>query len=408
MKKLKILAVLVAAIMMTSAMHAQYYSASDSESKAERAERESDLYDDGTDAIDEGKWDRAIDKFSEVAEMKGSRADGALYWTAYALKKSGRRAEALKTIDALKKAYPQSSWLNDANALALETRQAGGEHVAPEHVEDEELKIMALNSLLNTDPEKAYPMLEKILKSGTASRKVRQQAMFVLSQSSSPRAQQLIADLARGNGNPELQRDALQYLGVAGGEKNAALLAQIYASTDRRDVKKKILEAFMISGDKTRVYDAARNEKDAELRKDAIRLLGVMSAKSELVSMYGTETSREAKEAIIDGLFIGGAIDRISELAHSEKDPELRADAIQKLGLMGDKTSGTLLALYNDPSPRVKHAVIEALFLQNNAHALIDLSRKEKDREVRHDILEKLSVMNNKEAVDYMLEILNQ
>ena len=51
----------------------------------ERAEREADLYEEGTDAIDDEQWEEAIRHFTRVAEMKGSKADGAIYWTAYAL-----------------------------------------------------------------------------------------------------------------------------------------------------------------------------------------------------------------------------------------------------------------------------------------------------------------------------------
>lgn len=375
----------------------------------EKAEKEADLYEQGADAIDEEEWDDAIRYFSKVAEMKGTRADGAVFWSAYALNKMGRRAEALKTVEGLKKAYPKSRWLDDAQALELELRSNRGEKVAPENIGDNELKMIAINSLMHTDPEKAFPLLEKIVRGGSSSKKIRERALFILSQSSSPRAQALLADIARGNANPDLQKEAVRYLGLSGSAQNRQLLSSMYASTTSTAVKKEILHAFMLSGDKAHVVTAAQSEKNPDLRGEAIRLLGVMGGRSELASLYGTESSVEVREDIIQALFIAGDTQKMGELARGERNVELRKDAIQKLGLMGSRTGPTLLSLYANETDRdVKEAVINGLFLQNNARALIDLSKKEKDKELRKEALQKLSLMNDEEALAYMLQILNE
>jgi tetratricopeptide (TPR) repeat protein len=374
----------------------------------ERSEREADLYEQGTDAIDEEEWDEALRAFARVAEMKGTRADGAAFWSAYALKKLGRKAEALKTVDALKKAYPNSRWIDDAQALELELRQSRGEQVSPDRVGDDDLKMIAINSLMNTDPEKAFPLLEKIVRSGSASKKVRERALFILSQSSSPRAQTLLGQIARGNANPDMQREAVRYLGISGSAANRQVLAEMYASAASRQVKKEVLQAFMISGDKARVLAAARGEKDADLRREAIRTLGIMGGRVELASMYSAEASQDTREAIIEALFLAGDTQKIGELARGEKDPHLRREAIRKLGLMGTKTAAALTTLYNESSADAKEAVIEAFFLQGNARALIDIAKRESNKSVRAEALQKLSLMNDDEALEYMLQILNE
>ena len=377
----------------------------DPESKNERAEREAELYEDGTEAIDEGKWDRAVQKFKSVAEMQGSRADGALYWTAYALTKAGRRSEALQTIDGLRRNHPKSKWIDDANALELEARQGLGQRVAPERIQDDDLKMIAINSLMHSDPEKAYPLLEKIVRGPTTSRKVQQRALFILAQSPSPRAQALIGDIARGKANPDLQRDAVKYIGIHGGKNNRAVLSEVYNSGSR-EVKKEVLQAFMLSNDKERVLSAARTEKDAALREKAIHLLGVMNAKAELAAMYASETSVPMKKEIIQALFISNDTQRIGELARTEREPQLRREAIRKLGLIGG-TGKTLLGIYNsETNVDAKEAVIEALFLQDDARTLIDISRRETNPQLRREALQKLSLMNDEEALQYMLQIL--
>ena len=398
----------VAATLITSSGPLFASGFADASERSEKDERESDRYEEGTDAIDDEDWDQAIQAFRDVASMKGSRADGALYWMAYALHKSGRRSEAISAIDALKKNHPQSKWLDDAKVLEIEARQAGGERVRPERIADDDLKMIAINSLMHSDPEKAYPLLEKIVR-GTSAKKIKERALFILAQSPDPRAQKLIGDIARGNANPDLQKDAVKYIGIHGGSQNRAVLSEVYASAKTRDVKKEVLHAFMIAGDKERVLAAAKSEPDAELREDAIHLLGVMGARTELASLYANETSRNVKEEIIQGLFISGDSARIGELARTEKDPQLRREAIRKLGLMGGTTTATLMSLYNaETSMEGKEAVIEAFFLQGNARALIDLSKKETNRELRKEALQKLSLMNDEEALAYMLQILEE
>src|SRR5712691_4766618 len=89
----------------------------------QKADREEEAYDRGTEALDEERWDRALEAFDRVAAMAGHRADGALYWKAYAQRKAGRPTEAMATLAQLRKSAPQSKWLKEADALEQEIRQ---------------------------------------------------------------------------------------------------------------------------------------------------------------------------------------------------------------------------------------------------------------------------------------------
>ncbi len=86
----------------------------------EKKEQETDLYDEGSEALDDAHYDRAAEKFGECAALGGEKADGALYWQAYALNKLGRRGDALEKIAALQKSHPSSRWLKEAKALEVE------------------------------------------------------------------------------------------------------------------------------------------------------------------------------------------------------------------------------------------------------------------------------------------------
>jgi HEAT repeat protein len=379
------------------------------EAEEQAASKEEEAYDRGTNALDEEHWDRAIEAFDFVVRMAGRKADAGLYWKAYALNKAGRAADALATIAQLRKAAPQSKWLNDARALEMEIRQRSGQRTSPETEGDEDLKLMALNGLLNTDSERALPLLEKFLTGSGNSSKLRERALFVLSQSDSPRAREIVVRIARGQQSPDLQDTAIRYLGLFGGDASKQALADLYASSSDISVKKAVLQSFMVSGEKARVLAAARGEKSEELRKSAIHLLGVMGAQPELWEMYQAEPSVEVKKSILHAMFVGGGSERLTEVARTEKDPELRKAAIHSLGVMGDKTGPVLLSIYeSDRDPDIRRQVLHGLFVQGNVKAIIQIARNEKDPELRKQAVTHLSHMGSKEATDFLVELLNK
>jgi len=369
-------------------------------------ERQSNMYDSGMDATYEGRYDRALTVFASLADAKGPRADAALYWKAYCQNKLGRRDDALATIGELTKGYPNSRYLKDARALEVEVRNASGQAVAPGNQSDEDLKLIAINSMQHSDPEQAVPLLEGLLQ-GTASPRVKARALFVLALSNSPRAREVLTNIAKGNSTPDLQSRAIQYLGVHGGRESRAALAEVYAASNDVDIKRRILRAFMISGEKDRLLTAAQSEKDPELRSTAVEQLGVMGAHDALWQLYQKETSIEVKGQIIRAMFVGGDATRLIELARNEQNPELRLTAVRNLGIMGSKKTGdALVELYGDKDPAVKKAVVHALFVQGNAASLVALARKEQDVTMKKVLVERLSIMSDKIARDYMLELL--
>ena len=95
--------------------------------------------------------------------MHGEHAEGALYWKAYAENKEGQQANALNTCGELRKAYPKSRWLEECGALEIEIRGKSGDPVAPQAESDENLKLLALNALMQQDQAQAVPILQKVL-----------------------------------------------------------------------------------------------------------------------------------------------------------------------------------------------------------------------------------------------------
>ncbi len=373
----------------------------------QQQDRDERYYRSGKSYLDRKEYDRAIDAFNRVIENKASRADGAYYWRAYAQNKLGRRDDALASLTELQSSYASSRWLGDAQALQVEIRQQAGQPVSPESATDEDLKLLALSSLMNTDPERSLPMIEKILKS-TNSPRLKERALFVLAQSHSPKSAALLGEMAKGGSNPDLQTKAIEYLGVYGGSDNLQTLVDAYKSSNDISVKRAILNSFMVAGSRENLLTAAKSETNSELKIRAIQLLGNAGGSADLVQLYSSESAPEVKRAVIQGLFISGQADKLGDIAKNEKDAGLRHQAIQQLGVMSrGKTGATLAGMYAQESDLDnKKAIINALFIQDNAPALIDIARKETDLNLKKTIVQKLSLMHSKEATDYLMEIL--
>jgi hypothetical protein len=368
------------------------------------------LYASGQTALDNRHWDQALDFFGQVISRNGPRADGGLYWKAYALGKLGRRDEAAAAIAELRKSYATSRWLDDAKALELELRQASGQSVAPEAESDEELKLMAINGLMQSDAERAIPLLEGQLK-GSASPKVKRNTLFVLAMSNSPKAQALLEQVARGGANPDLQLKAIGYMDQRRKpNNNAQVLSEIYAATNDVAVKRAILQSYAGMRDMDRLLQAAKTEKSPELREAAIGLLSGLNGTSELWQLYQAETTTEGKVQLLRYMHSNASADRLLELVRTEKDPKVRADAVRALASRKTGvTAETMVSLYSaEQDPQIKQSIVDGLYTQRNAKALVDIARAEKDTRLKLRIVERLSNMKSKEASDYLEELLKK
>jgi HEAT repeat protein len=202
---------------------------------------------------------------------------------------------------------------------------------------------------MQTDPDKGVPIIEKML-AGGATPRVRDRALFVLAQSRSPKAHDIIANTAKNNSNPELQIRAIRYLGMMRTSDYNDLLSGVYRSTADPSVKRAILQSYFQNGNSDKLGEIARTEKDSDLRRTAIRNIGMMNRPG---------------------------------------------------------TTETLVAIYKaDTSTDVRREVINSLFIHHDAKALVDLARVEKDASLKRELVSKLSVMKAPEATEYMLELL--
>ena len=370
-----------------------------------------DLYRSGQKAIDEGRWNEAVSIFGKVAEQGGSEADAGLYWKAYAQHRAGRGNDALATIRQLGSSFPKSAWLDDARALEVEIRGDQGRPVQPGAEDDEELKLYALGGMMDNNPQRAFPLVQRYL-SAAHSPANKEKALFLLTQCELPQARQALAEVARGSAHAELRLKAIEYMGIAADEDPAALkqLDELYASAQDGKVRHAVLNAFMIAEHKAGLAAAARSEKDPALRREAIELLGAAEGVAELRALLQSESDPQIRMAIVTGLMIAEDDETLAGLARTEKDPRVRMEAIQHLGNVDSRRAQEALrSLYNPGDDRrVRETVIQSLANQENVKALIEIFRLEKDRELRNQIVHRLADMDSPEAEAFVDKLFDQ
>jgi HEAT repeat protein len=377
----------------------------------------------------------------------------------------GQSSAALASIDQLRTNYPHSSWLNDAGALEIEIKRASGQAVNPKSQGDEDLQLLALNSLMDRDCGTAVPLLQGVL-SSNKSDKVKERALYVLVQHDCPNSHQALLALAKRSSNPALQAKAVDFLGSLGGADNLKTLVEIYKGSDT-PVKRRVLHAFQNLGAKNELLSTMSTEKDPELRRYAVQGLANLGATAELRNMYDSAASTDEKREILHSLANLGdseglrqlapgtsdpvlrkelihdlanlgarnelltmysgksSLDEKKEILHSlmnlgdsvdlEKfagdpsDPDIRAEAISALANTGSAARPVLTKLYaNETNVNIKKSIIHALYNNNDAHDLVAIARKETDPDVRRYAIDQLSRMSDKEAQDFLIELLNK
>ena len=236
---------------------------------------------------------------------------------------------------------------------------------------------------MHTDDERAVPMLEKILTSqqiapAEETGVVRAGAEQVAEGSRSP-----ARACVKGSSNPDLQLEALRYFGMFGGAQNMQVLGEIYATSKDLDVKRRILETYMVSGQRDLVLQAAKSESNADsaqagrppARRDA------RHRRTRHALPGGTGRRRQARHhRSVHG--------RRRRGRGSPRSP--RRTGTRPCGCAPSRCSARWAAAR---TPRVmnelyyasgqtieaRRAVINGLFISGDAKSLIDIARKETD-----------------------------
>ena len=141
--------------------------------------------------------------------------------------------------------------------------------------------------------------------------------------------------------------------------------------------------------------------------------MGGSQNRATLYSIYAASNDMAVKRSIIDCFVMSkftGTNDPLIQIARTEKNADLRREAIHRLGIANSAETGeVLVSLYgSETEHEIKGDIVNALFIQSNAKALVDLAKKENNQAMKQQIVQKLALMHSKDATDYMMEILSK
>ena len=269
--------------------------------------------------------------------------------------------------------------------------------------EDEELALAAMEGLMAQPPERALPIIKKVL-AGSQTKLVKQRALFVLSQIDSPEAQEILVQTARSS-DVAMRGEAIRSIGIGGDPKALEGLRSIYNSGGP-DVKQEVLQAWLIAGDTESVYEVALAAKTDEELNEAIRMLGVMGAAEELRKL-GDKPN--AASGLVEAYALSGDLASLRKITDGNGDRGVRIDAVRKIGLIdSDAARAALREIYTrSTDAEMKEAALQGMLIVGDEQGVLSLYRASKSSEEKRALLRVLSTMDGDaalQAIDAALE----
>jgi HEAT repeat protein len=230
--------------------------------------------------------------------------------------------------------------------------QKGGEEAADILIQtaktdpDQETREQAVFWLGQVRSDRAVPLLEDLLKNSN-DKAIKNKALFALSQQSSPSAGKTLRDFAeRETEDEELREQAIFWLGQKRSQENADYLKGLYVRAKSDALKDKIV--FSLSqqrgfGNAEWIMNIALDPKESiEMRKQALFWAGQNGGASteSFANLYDKMTDSEIKEQLIFVLSQrsrdGKALEKLMDIARTDKDRDLRGKAVFWLGQSKD------------------------------------------------------------------------
>jgi HEAT repeat protein len=365
------------------------------------------LYWQGQESLKQSDWNTALKRFAELEKQLRAKepqsADVAIYWQAYALQQAKRATEAKAAVERLHHDYPKSRWSKDADSLLRQTQPpaSAAATAAASASSDEDIAEIAVEGLMNAPPERAVPLLKKVLQS-QHSDKVKKRALFVLSQIDEDAALDSVVDVAKTSNDPGLREEAIRMLGISGEERAIKRLGELYATSKDAREKRAIIQAWLVADRKDLILASARTEADASVRQQAIQALGALDASSELKQLFDSTKDPTSRREIIQALGVAGDVKSLTAIAEGTQPDDVRVEAIHALGVAGDEGgSAALVKLYpKASSPALREAVLQGLLIAGDSEQLVQLYKQAKTKEEKQALLRIITTTNSEAALD--------
>lgn len=397
----------------------------------------------GRELVGERRWDAAKAKFDNLirAYPRYKNLDAALYWLAFCLKQQGKPQEADQTLERLIREYPRSDWGDDARALRLELAKALGDLEAVKKVlelheknieewrrrrerddPDESLRLIALQSLFQADPERAMGVAADFLSQDSkASATIREAALGLIARHGGEKSWPFLLDTARNQSIAgSVREQAIYWIAMQNREQAAEALIQLYDGEKTTELKERLLYWLAHSHSEraiAKIVEVARGDNSSELRERAIYWIAYRSGEQAfgaLNDLYGAEEDRAIKERILYWFAHSGdsrAPAKVDEIARADASPELRERAIYWIAhRSGPEAIDALARLYDEQKEEETKERILYWLGQRGGKAglqkLLTAARSDPSQRLRERAVHYLGQSKDPEAIKLLEQIL--
>jgi HEAT repeat protein len=422
------------------------------------------LYRAGRRALNAGNYREAANYFARIRARypnSGYAAD-AYYWEAYARYRGGNTGDLRVARELLKQQaqeHPDAATMHDAEillgrvqgTLARRGDAEAAEGVAiaaapevtvvverpprperPERPErpprpqrhEDDLRVAALNALLQMNAEQAVPILRKVLeRRDEGSVELRRKAVFIISQQQTDETAEIMLDVVRNDPDAEVRAQAVFWLSQVPTEEAVIALDSVLLYSTDRNVQEKAVFALSQHGSHRAMQGlrnyVQRDDVPEELKEKAIFWIGQhgdAENREFLRELYGRLRSAELRERVIFAISQGGTEEDSRWLMDRALDPdeslEMRKKALFWAGQSGEVSTDDLVRLYDTMADLDMKNQLIFVFSQRHEpeviDKLMDIARNEPNPDLRKKAVFWLGQSNDPRVADFLLEIITQ
>jgi HEAT repeat protein len=402
------------------------------------------LYRLAREALNRGEYRRAAQLFGDINQKfpNSVYASDARYWRAFALYRLGSMSdlhEALNVLQDSGRGYRQASLQTDAPVLATRIRgalaaqgdgaalkavnQAASQPGAACDREDLSVRIEALNSLGQTDPESTTPILRRLLaRRDDCSASLRRAALYLLGRRTDAEAMSLVMGAARNDPDIRVRSEALRFLAAMPGDQAISTIEEM-ARTPGNDELQRAAIAALGRSDSPRARQSLRSIIERSDLSESMRMSALSSIDADrtpdngayLRGIYPRLETPRLKAAAIRAVARAGGNDNdqwLLSIVRNQSEPvDVRAMALRYAG-RSSIPIGDLAKMYDVAGDRPLRMQLVGLYAQRTepeaTDKLLDIARTGTDPDMRRYAISALSRKNDPRTRKLLLEIIDK
>lgn len=403
------------------------------------------LYKSAREELNRENFTKAAAGFAQIITRypRSAYTPDAYYWQAFALYRIGNESE-LKTARALlqkqRTSFPSAATREESATLLARVNGklaelgdadagrsvvvAGGRAANQQcpNDDDDDVRSAAIHAFMNMNAEQAMPMLKQILaRKDACSAKLRERAVFIVSQKHGADVEDVLLGVARNDPSSQVREQAVFWLSQVNTERALGYLEDILKTTQDDRIADKAI--FAISQHNSArasqmLRDYASNQSaDFKLRDKSIFWLGQRRGTENaafLKDLYSREKDAKLKDKIIFALSQQpGNGSWLMDIATNQNESiEMRKKALFWAGQNRSTSLAELAGLYDRiNSHEMKDQLIFVYSQRREKEAvdkLMDIARKETDRELRKKAVFWLGQSKDPRAAEFLMQLINQ